>query len=148
MSKSPKLLLGDALECTHKFDLIRQMCLWLQKEHLQKEQVEHVTQAVLEREMVLSTALGFGVALPHAKCSAIDASFLLVARLKKPVDFEALDGVGVDLVFLALSPEGQHKEHIRMIGQISRFLNTQGRIDQLRAADDLQYCLKDLTHIL
>lgn len=148
MSKSPKLLIGDALECTHKFDLIRQMCLWLEQEQLQNEQIERITQAVLEREMVLSTALGFGVALPHAKCSAIDASYLLVARLNKPVDFEALDGVEVDLVFLALSPEGQHKEHIRMIGQISRFLNTQGRIDQLRDAEDLPNCLEGLTQIL
>lgn len=125
-------LIRDQIACDTKYELIHDMVNWLSIEGYNEEKLQKIKNAVIEREMIMSTSLGFGIALPHAKTTEVQKTHILVARLTKAIDFEALDGVGVDLVFLVISPIEDHKNHIQTISTISRFLNTEGKIDQLK----------------
>ena len=65
-----------------------------------------VFEVLLQREKLGTTAVGYGVAIPHGKLPKLEKLFGLFARLERPIDFEAMDGQPVDLVFLLLAPEG------------------------------------------
>ena len=65
-----------------------------------------ILEILLQREKLGSTGVGNGVAIPHGKLPSSASVFGLFARLERPVDFEALDGQPVDLIFLLLAPEG------------------------------------------
>ena len=65
-----------------------------------------VVEGLLAREKLGSTAMGGGVAIPHARLEGLKSIAGLFARLERPADFEAVDGQGVDLVFVLLAPEG------------------------------------------
>ena len=125
-------LIRDKIASEGKYELIKEMISWLTIEGYTEEKLKNIEKAVIEREMIMSTSLGFGIALPHAKTTEVQKSHVLVARLLNPIDFEALDGVSVDLVFLVVSPVEDHKNHIQTISTISRFLNTEGKIDQIK----------------
>ena len=71
-----------------------------------------IFEILLQREKLGSTAVGNGVAIPHGKLSKLGRLFGLFARLERPIDFEALDGQPVDLVFLLLAPEAAGADHL------------------------------------
>src|SRR5258707_2881285 len=72
-----------------------------------------ILEILLQREKLGSTGVGNGVAIPHGKLAKLANVFGLFARLERPVDFEALDGQPVDLVFLLLAPEGAGADHLK-----------------------------------
>jgi fructose-specific phosphotransferase system IIA component len=81
-----------------------------------------VLRAVREREEVLSTGIGGGVAIPHGKTPAI-TDLALVAGVKADgLDFEALDGKPVKLFFLLVGPESAAGQHVKALSRISRLL--------------------------
>ena len=63
-----------------------------------------IFEVLLQREKLGTTAVGYGVAIPHGKLPKLEKLFGLFARLERPIDFEAMDGQPVDLVFLLLAP--------------------------------------------
>ena len=73
-----------------------------------------------EREQLGSTGFGQGVAIPHAKIDGLTRIYGLFARLGEPVDYKAIDGRPVDLVFLLLSPPDAGAEHLKALAAISR----------------------------
>jgi PTS system nitrogen regulatory IIA component len=91
---------------------------------------------LLQRERLGSTGLGQGVAIPHAKFSALRQIVGIVARLSDPVDFDAVDGAPVDVVFLLLAPEGAGADHLKALARISRLLREGQAVDKLRASKD------------
>jgi nitrogen PTS system EIIA component len=91
---------------------------------------------LLQRERLGSTGLGQGVAIPHAKFSALRQIVGVVARLSEPVDFDAVDGEPVDVVFLLLAPEGAGADHLKALARISRLLREGQSVDKLRASKD------------
>jgi len=77
-----------------------------------------VFEVLLQREKLGTTAVGYGVAIPHGKLPKLEKLFGLFARLERPIDFEAMDGQPVDLVFLLLAPEGagaEQKKHAEQV---------------------------------
>ncbi len=95
-----------------------------------------VFETLLQRERLGSTGIGDGVAIPHGKLPGLDRLFGLVARLDRPVDFEALDGQPVDVAFLLLAPEGAGAEHLKALAQVARILREPGMLERIRAARD------------
>lgn len=81
-----------------------------------------VVEGLVAREKLGSTAMGGGVAIPHARLGGLKSIVGLFARLEKPVDFEAADGQGVDLVFVLLAPEESGADHLRALARVSRLL--------------------------
>lgn len=91
--------------------------------------------AVMERERLGSTGVGDGVAIPHARLEGLDHVFGLFARLKTPIDFDAIDGRPVDLIFLLLAPETSSAEHLKALARISRIFRREDLRSHLRATD-------------
>jgi PTS system nitrogen regulatory IIA component len=95
-----------------------------------------IFEALLQRERLGSTGIGDGIAIPHGKLPRLDRLFGFVARLDKPIDFEALDGQPVDLLFLLLAPEGAGADHLKALARIARVLRSPGVIERLRMTRD------------
>ncbi len=91
---------------------------------------------LLQRERLGSTGIGEGVAIPHGKLPNLDRLFGLFARLDKPIDFEALDGEPVDMLFLLLAPEGAGADHLKALARVARMLREPGIQERIRAARD------------
>ncbi len=97
-----------------------------------------IFEVLLQREKLGTTAVGYGIAIPHGKLANLDKIFGLFARLDRPVDFEALDGQPVDLVFLLLAPEGAGADHLKALARIARLLRDGDVAKKLRASRDAQ----------
>ena len=92
-----------------------------------------IADAIGERERLGSTGFGGGVAIPHGKIAGIDRVYALVARLAAPMDYKAVDGQPVDLIFLLLSP-ADRTSHLKALSVVSRQLRSAGVTDRLRRA--------------
>lgn len=95
-----------------------------------------VQKALLEREALGSTGVGAGVALPHARIAGLARLFGLFARLTRPIDFAAVDGGPVDLVFLLLTPDAAAPAYLKALASISRVLRDPAVGARLRKAGD------------
>ena len=98
--------------------------------------VDRVVAALKEREALLSTGIGDGIAIPHAKTPLVDRLLLAAGTTPEPVDYDALDGRPADLFFMLLGPEAAAGAHVRALGRISRVLRRPGLCAALRAAPD------------
>ena len=87
-----------------------------------------------EREQLGSTGFGQGVAIPHAKIEGLEQVYALLVRLGDPVDYKAIDGRPVDLVFLLLSPPDAGAEHLKALAAISRVTRDVATLERLRGA--------------
>lgn len=90
--------------------------------------------AVREREDVLSTGIGNGVAIPHGKSASVGELSLAAGVTAEPVDFEALDGKPVSLFFLLVGPESAAGQHVKALSRISRLLRRDSFRDRLITA--------------
>ncbi len=88
----------------------------------------------LERENLGSTGFGGGTALPHGRFENLDKVSAIFARLVSPVDFDAIDGKPVDLVFALLSPEDNGADHLTALAKMSRILKDEALCAKLRQA--------------
>ena len=91
-----------------------------------------------ERELLGTTGIGHGIAIPHGKLPTLTRLFGLFARLERPVDFEALDSQPVDLVFLLLAPEGAGADHLKALARIARLLRDPAITHKLRGSQDAE----------
>ena len=93
------------------------------------------------REAMLSTGVGGGLALPHARSGAVAETVAALATLRAPVDYAALDGAPVELVLLLAGPDGDPGAHVRLIGRVSRIMSQPGvRARLLASADAADFC--------
>jgi PTS system nitrogen regulatory IIA component len=93
-----------------------------------------IADSIGERERLGSTGFGGGVAIPHGKLPGIDRVYALVARLAAPMDYKAVDGQPVDLVFLLLSPPDAGAEHLKALAAVSRLVRNAAIVEKLRGA--------------
>jgi len=97
-----------------------------------------ILEILLQREKLGSTGVGNGVAIPHGKLAKLANVFGLFARLERPVDFEALDGQPVDLIFLLLAPEGAGADHLKALARVARLLRNADVAHKLRESRDAE----------
>jgi len=96
--------------------------------------VESVIRLILGREELGSTGIGQGVAVPHTRHPTLQGLVGTVALSKRGVDFAALDGEPVDILFLLVSPHDQPGPHLRALETISRHLKDERFVSFLRQA--------------
>jgi PTS system nitrogen regulatory IIA component len=99
-------------------------------------------QGILNREQVVSTGIGMGVALPHAKNSHIDHFFIIVAILKKGVDWSALDGAPVRIVFMIGGPDDKQTEYLRVLSSITEVIKDEGLRKKMISAQNPESIMK------
>jgi nitrogen PTS system EIIA component len=95
-----------------------------------------IFETLQQREKLGSTGVGNGIAIPHGKLPKLDRLFGVFARLERPVDFEALDGQPVDLVFLLLAPEAAGADHLNALARVARLLRDSEVARKLRDSRD------------
>jgi PTS system nitrogen regulatory IIA component len=99
---------------------------------------QDIFETLREREQLGSTAIGDGVAIPHAKVPGLDRLIGWIARLEEPVDFDAVDDRPVDLVVLLLAPESAGADHLRVLAQLSRLAKDHYRCATLRGCSSAE----------
>jgi PTS system nitrogen regulatory IIA component len=97
-----------------------------------------ILEILLQREKLGSTGVGNGVAIPHGKLPKLNKVLGLFARLERPIDFEALDGQPVDLVFLLLAPEDAGADHLKALARVARLLRDPDTARKLRESRDAE----------
>ncbi len=132
------------IPCTDKGDLIRHMVDALVRAGRVPD-AGPVVHALLERERVMSTGIGGGVAIPHAQCPSVPALAVVLARPSSGVDFDSLDEKPVRLVFMIVGPE-ERGGFIRVLARISRLLysgDLQVRLLEAKAPGDVQRIISE-----
>ncbi|MCL6516116.1 PTS sugar transporter subunit IIA [Alicyclobacillus sp.] len=98
--------------------------------------VEAVVSAVLRREEEGTTGFGNGIAIPHGKSNGVREPALLYGRLAEPVDWKAMDGAPVSVLFLILVPEESHQEHLQILAKLARRLMHEEFVQQVKTIAD------------
>jgi PTS system nitrogen regulatory IIA component len=93
-----------------------------------------IAASIGEREKLGSTGFGGGAAIPHGKIGGLERVVGYFARLTTPIDYQAIDGMPVDLVFLLLSPPDAGADHLKALASVSRMLRDRQTVAKLRGA--------------
>jgi PTS system nitrogen regulatory IIA component len=93
-----------------------------------------ILDALIAREELSSTGVGYGVAAPHARIEGLPRMRGLFVRLEQPVAFDAIDDQPVDLIFALFAPKDAGAEHLRALARVSRMLRQPELREQLRHA--------------
>ena len=78
--------------------------------------------AILDREKIVSTGIGIGVAIPHAKLHAYDQFFIAIGIFKKPVNWQSLDGYPVRMAFMIGGPDDKQTEYLQILSHLTRII--------------------------
>jgi nitrogen PTS system EIIA component len=125
-----------ALKVNGKKQAIQELAAKAAKLSGQNERV--IFDTLMQREKLGSTGVGNGIAIPHGKLPKLEKLFGLFARLDRPIDFEALDGQPVDLIFLLLAPEAAGADHLKALARVARLLRDANVVRKLRDSRDAE----------
>jgi len=144
MSTISELLPAEAvmlqLESTEKVAVIKELTRLLGSDVVADEKA--LLEAVLRRENLESTGIGMGVALPHARTSAVRRTALAFGRSENGVDFSSLDRRPSHLVFLIVAPEDRKTEYIMTLARVSKLLRREEVRSELSRADTAEAILE------
>ena len=96
--------------------------------------VDQVAPYLLKREELGSTGIGRGVAIPHARLPDLQRPYGLLARLKQPIEFDAIDGQAVDIVFVLLLPAAADRGQLGALALVARTLRPPENLARIRSA--------------
>ena len=99
---------------------------------------QDIFESLIAREKLGSTGFGNGIAIPHCRLSGCSSPLCAVLHLEAAVDFDAIDGAPVDLLFVLLVPEAATDEHLELLRQIASMLDRADIRERLRQAADSQ----------
>ena len=99
--------------------------------------VEAYRKQVYAREEESTTGVGEGIAIPHGKCSAVNAPGLSAMVIKDGVDFDSLDGEPVNILFLIAAPDTEDNVHMDVLSKLSVLLMDEEFVDSLKKARDV-----------
>jgi len=98
-------------------------------------QRQDVFESLIAREKLGSTGFGNGIAIPHCRLKHCDAPVSALLHLHSPIDYDAIDGAPVDLLFVLLVPEAATDAHLELLRQIASMLDRKEVRDRLRSAE-------------
>jgi PTS system nitrogen regulatory IIA component len=116
--------------------------------HVTGQDATTIFEAVNEREMLGSTGLGNGIAIPHGKFVGLSGVTAVFARIDPAVDFEAVDDQPVDIVVMLLAPLGAGADHLKALARVARMLRTDAVVARLRRSVDEHELYEILTQPL
>ncbi len=106
-----------------------------------------VEAALVEREHAHTTAMGHGMALPHATIPGLAGPVLMVALAPEPVQFGPDDTEPVRVFFVLLSPPGREREHIKLLARICRLVRHPGFVEELSSANSGDEAVAAIRHV-
>lgn len=105
------------LDSSNKYKAIEELALVFQGTPVCGD-IDSLIKALKEREEIMSTGIGFGIAIPHAKIGSIQEMAFAIGISRAGIDFDSMDGEPVHLVILVAAGEKQHKEYLRLLSNI------------------------------
>ena len=142
-----ELLNSDAvtlrLEAHTKREAIAELVGVLESAHKIDSQGE-ILDRVIRREAMMTTGIGYGVAIPHGKARSVERMVAAVAVAPEGLDFESEDGQPVYLVVLFVSPESATTQHVRALANLSRLLKEESVRRSLREARTVEGFMSSL----
>jgi PTS system nitrogen regulatory IIA component len=142
---SKKAILAD-LKTTKKEDIIRELVdALIASEDIEKHNRGKIIEALMERESLGSTAIGQGIAIPHAKSDSVTKLVGACGLSRKGVDFDSLDGEPVHIFFLLVAPQDSAGPHLKALARISRLFKDKYFRDSLRSCIDEKAIIKTIT---
>ena len=109
---------------------------------IEKRHRNKLIDSLMARESLGSTAIGQGIAIPHAKSDCVDKLVAAFGLSKKGVDFDSLDGEPVYIFFLLVAPQDSAGPHLKALARISRLLKDKYLRDSLRSCEDEKAIIK------
>jgi PTS system nitrogen regulatory IIA component len=131
------------VRATDKSRLLRDLSDWAASSCQLDKTV--VFEAIVKREELGSTGMGDGVAIPHARVEGIDRPCGLLARLAQPIEFAAIDGKPVDIVFFLLQPVQADGSQLTALASVARKLRDAKAVAKIRAAADRDELYRAIT---
>ncbi len=122
-------------------NVIKSLVSLLKKENKIDEE-SHLFDAIIEREKIVTTGIGMGVAIPHAKLQDYDDFFIAVGILDNGVEWDALDGNPVRLVFLIGGPDDKQTEYLQILSSLTLALKDPQRRKKMLTADSAEQVVK------
>ena len=104
--------------------------------------LEEVRKCVFDREKIMSTGVGKGFAIPHGKTNSVTDIIAVFGKSKRPIEYDALDGEPVNLIFLMVGKDTLVSKHIKLLSRISRLMNNDEFREKLVKAESKEYILK------
>jgi nitrogen PTS system EIIA component len=121
------------LRSQSKDDVLREL-VQLAMPQAEPAALDRTLNAVRDREALLSTGIGSGVAIPHGRTDQVDSLIVAAGVTATAIDFSALDGKPVSLFFLLLGPDSAAGAHVRALGRISRIVRHESMRGELTSA--------------
>ncbi len=142
---SKKAIVID-IKSTKKADVIRELVdALIGAGEVEKRHRNKLIEALMAREALGSTAIGQGIAIPHAKSDSVSKLVAAFGLSKKGVDFDSLDGESAYIFFLLLAPQDSAGPHLKALARISRLLKDKYFRDTLRSCADDKSIIKIIT---
>jgi PTS system fructose-specific IIC component len=132
----PELMILD-LQSTSKRAALKEMVAKLHQAGKVRDEEEFL-EGILAREAQTTTGLGDGIAMPHAKNAAVVEPVIAFARSNNGVEYDALDGQPVELLFMIAAPVDANDTHLQALANLSRYLLESGFTDKLKSATSSQ----------
>ena len=132
------------LEANDKFMAIEELALVFENSDTCSD-IKGLIKALKEREEIMSTGIGFGIAIPHAKISSVKEMAFAIGISKSGINFDSMDGEPVYLVILVAAGERQHKEYLRLLSNIMAVLKKESVKDQIINSDSSEEILNILS---
>jgi len=132
-------------EATSKKQMLNELCKLANKKFNLDERT--LLENLTKREKLGSTAVGNGIAIPHANISGISEPRVLVATLSEGLDFNAADDQPIDIVFLLLAPDNEGSEHLQALALVSRLLRNNDLTNKLRGCKSPESAMMVITQI-
>ena len=139
---SKKAIITD-IKSIKKEEVIRELLdALINAGEIEKRYRNKLMDALMARESLGSTAIGQGIAIPHAKSDCVDKLVAAFGLSKKGVDFDSLDGEPAYIFFLLVAPQDSAGPHLKALARISRLLKDKYFRDNLRACTDDKSVIK------
>lgn len=125
---------------TDKKDAINEL-IDLYKNNDKVVDIEQVRKSVLDREKIMSTGVGKGFAIPHGKTNAVKEILAAFGKSDEPIEYDALDGNPVNMIFLLVGKDNLVSSHIKLLSRISRLMNKDDfrqRLMEAKSAQEIQ----------
>jgi fructose-specific phosphotransferase system IIA component len=127
----PKVNVVD-LQAQDRWQAIEELINHLVDAHqIQSQHRDSIVESIRKRESAMSTGIGYGIGLPHATTALVSEVVAVVGRSRQGIQFDALDGKPVRLVFLFLVPVNEFQKHLHVLANVAKLLHRQDFRDGL-----------------
>lgn len=124
MIKISKLLSPDRIKILHtssKAEALTEICgILASSENIQN--TGELEQAIFERERIMSTSIGLGIAIPHVRLNSVANMTMAVGVIKEGIDYAAFDDLPVNIIIMIAAPEGSHREYLSVLARLALLL--------------------------